>query len=219
MSLEFYGHPFSSYCQKALIALYENSTPFEWRLLEPGNADITEAFAALWPIRRMPLLRDGNRTVVEASIIIEHLGLHHPGPVKLIPEAPAPALEARTMDRFFDNYIHTPLQKLVFDSLRSEADRDSFGRTEARSMLDTAYAWLDRTMAARHWAAGDSFSLADCAAAPALFYADWAHPIPATLANLKAYRQRLLARPSFARAVDEGRPYRPYFPLGAPDRD
>ena len=138
MSLEFYGHPFSSYCQKALIALYENSTPFEWRLLEPGNADITEAFAALWPIRRMPLLRDGNRTVVEASIIIEHLGLHHPGPVKLIPEAPAPALEARTMDRFFDNYIHTPLQKLVFDSLRSEADRDSFGRTEARSMLDTA---------------------------------------------------------------------------------
>jgi glutathione S-transferase len=123
------------------------------------------------------------------------------------------------MDRFFDNYIHTPLQKIVFDSLRPVADRDSFGVAEARAMLDAAYAWLDQKMTGRIWVSGETFGLADCSAAPALFYADWAHPVPATYANVRAYRQRLLARPSFARAVDEARPYRSYFPLGAPDRD
>ncbi|HEY8328053.1 MAG TPA: glutathione S-transferase family protein [Rhodanobacter sp.] len=219
MSLKLYAHPFSSYCQKVLVALYENGIPFEWRLLTPDD-DATDAeFTALWPIRRMPVLRDGERTVMESSIIIEYLGLHHPGPVRLIPADPGAALEARLLDRFCDNYVQTPLQKIVLDRLRAEADRDSFGVTEARTMLDTAYAWLDRQMAGRHWAAGDAFSLADCAAAPALFYADWAHRIPASHANVTAYRQRLLARPSFARAVDEARPYRSYFPLGAPDRD
>lgn len=219
MPLKLYAHPFSSYCQKVLIALYENGIPFEWRLLTPDDAATDDEFTALWPIRRMPLLRDGERTVVESSIIIEYLGLHHPGPVRLIPAAPDTALEARMLDRFFDNYMQTPLQKIVLDRLRVEADRDSFGVAEARTMLDTAYAWLDRQMAGRQWAAGDAFSLADCAAAPALFYADWTHPIPTSRANVTAYRQRLLARPSFARAVDEARPYRSYFPLGAPDRD
>jgi glutathione S-transferase len=219
MPLKLYAHPFSSYCQKVLIALYENSIPFEWRLLTPDDAATDDEFTALWPIRRMPVLRDGERTVVESSIIIEYLGLHHPGPVRLIPTDPGAALEARMLDRFFDNYVQTPLQKIVFDRLRAEADRDSFGVTEARRMLDIAYAWLDQQMAGRRWAAGDAFSLADCAAAPALFYADWAHPIPASRAHVTAYRQRLLARPSFARAVDEARPYRSYFPLGAPDRD
>jgi glutathione S-transferase len=123
------------------------------------------------------------------------------------------------MDRFFDNYVMTPMQKIVFDSIRAETARDRHGVTEARDMLDTAYRWLDGTMAGREWAAGDSFSLADCAAAPALFYADWAHPIGDEFAHLHAYRRRLLARPSFARAVDEARPYRAFFPLGAPDRD
>lgn len=219
MILKFYGHPFSSYCQKALIALYENSIPFEWRLLALDEADTAAEFASLWPLKRMPLLLHGERMVIEASLVVEYLDTHFPGPAPLIPADARAALDVRTMDRFFDNYVHTPLQKIVLDRLRPEADRDRFGVAEARAMLDTAYAWLDRHMNGRHWAAGDGFSLADCAAAPALFYADWTHPISAAHANVKAYRQRLLARPSFARAVDEARPYRAYFPLGAPDRD
>jgi glutathione S-transferase len=123
------------------------------------------------------------------------------------------------MDRFFDNYVMTPMQKLVLDGIRAPEHRDPQGVADAREMLDTAYRWLDDAMAAREWAAGDTFSLADCAAAPALFYADWAHPLGRALSHVQAYRRRLLARPSFARAVDEARPYRPLFPLGAPDRD
>ena len=219
MKLKLYAHPFSSYCQKALIALYENSTPFEFRLLAHDDPQIMAEFAELWPIRRFPVLVDGERTVTEASIIIEYLGLHYPGPVALVPADARAALDVRSMDRFFDNYISTPQQKIVFDSLRPDAERDARGVTEARAMLDTAYAWLDKTMAAREWAAGDTFSLADCAAAPALFYADWSHAIDPAFAHVRAYRERLLARPSFARAVDEARPYRPLFPLGAPDRD
>jgi glutathione S-transferase len=219
MSLVLYAHPFSSYCQKVLVALYENATPFEWRVLTPDDAATDGEFTALWPIRRMPLLCDGERTVPESSIIIEHLERHYPGPVRLIPSDTDTALEARLLDRCFDNYVQTPLQKIVFDSLRPAADRDAHGVKEARTMLDTAYAWLDRKLAGRHWATGGDFSLADCAAAPALFYADWTHPIPPGCANVLGYRQRLLARPSFARAVDEARPYRSYFPLGAPDRD
>jgi glutathione S-transferase len=219
MKLKLYAHPFSSYCQKALIALYENSTPFEFRLLAHDDPQIMAEFAELWPIRRFPVLVDGERTVTEASIIIEYLGLHYPGPVALVPADARAALDVRSMDRFFDNYISTPQQKIVFDSLRPDAERDVRGVTEARAMLDTAYAWLDKTMAEREWAAGDTFSLADCAAAPALFYADWSHAIDPAFARVRAYRERLLARPSFARAVDEARPYRPLFPLGAPDRD
>lgn len=214
-----YTHPFSSYCQKVLIALYENDTPFESRLLSQEHPKVLEEFAALWPLKRFPILVDAGRTIVEASIIIEHLGLHHPGPVSLLPDDAGVALEVRSMDRFFDNYISTPQQKIVFDSLRPEAERDTYGIAEARAMLDTAYAWLDKRMACRDWAAGDSFSLADCGAAPFLFYADWTHRIDPSFANVIAYRQRLLARPSFARAVDEARPYRPLFPLGAPDSD
>jgi glutathione S-transferase len=162
---------------------------------------------------------DEGRTVVETSIIIEHLGLHHPGPVRLIPEDPRAALDVRMMDRFFDNYIMTPMQEIVFDSIRAAENRDRQGVTEARGLLNTAYRWLDDAMTGGQWAAGDSFSLADCASAPALFYADWVCPIGETFANVRAYRQRLLQRPSFARAVDEARPYRQLFPPGAPDRD
>jgi glutathione S-transferase len=217
MALELYAHPFSSYCQKVLIALYENGTPFTFRML--ADAESMAKLAALWPLKRMPVLVDGDRAVVEATIIIEHLGLHHPGPVRLIPADAREALKARRMDRFFDNYIMTPMQKIVGDRLRAERDRDAFGVAEARAQLDAAYRWLDAAMAGREWAGGKAFSLADCAAAPALFYADWAHPIGAAFVNVRAYRARLLARPSFARAVDEARPYRPLFPLGAPDRD
>jgi glutathione S-transferase len=219
MTLKLYAHPFSSYCQKVLIALYENGTPFEWRALSHDNPQVLEELTALWPIRRFPVLVDEERTVTESTIIIEYLGLHHPGPVPLVPDDRRAAIEVRSMDRFFDNYISTPQQKVVFDSLRPEAERDSRGVADARAMLETAYRWLERTIAGRTWAAGEHFSLADCAAAPALFYADWTHRIGADFPNVIAYRQRLLARPSFARAVNEARPYRPLFPLGAPQRD
>ncbi len=219
MSLQLYAHPFSSYCQKVLIPLYENAIPYELRMLGPGHDDVAAEHARLWPLKRMPLLVDGGRTVVEASIIVEYLDVHHPGAVRLIPADPDAALDVRMMDRFFDNYVMTPMQRIVFDSLRPAEARDPHGVGEAHALLDTAYAWLDDTMRGREWAAAGAFSLADCAAAPALFYADWVHPIPAALAHAQAYRQRLLARPSFARAVDEARPYRAFFPLGAPDRD
>lgn len=217
MSLELFGHPFSSYCQKALIAFYENDVPFTWRMMEdPG---VGEEFAGLWPMKRFPILRDGQRVVMEASIIIEYLQDRFPGPVRLIPDDPALALEARMLDRVFDNYVMTPQGKFVFDALRPADRRDPHGVEEARRMLDTSYAWLDRRMQDRTWAVGDAFTLADCAAAPSLFYADWTHRIPAQYEALIAYRERLLARPSFARAVDEARRFRHYFPLGAPDRD
>ena len=212
-----YAHPFSSYSQKALIALYENQTPFDYRNLEDAQAN--EELAALWPMRRFPVLVDGGRTVIEATSVIEYLDLHHPGPVKLIPADPDAALEVRMLDRFFDNYVSTPQQKFVFDRLRPAGERDPRGVADARTMLETAYAWLDERMAMRDWAAGAAFSLADCGAAPFLFYADWTHPIDPGFTHVRAYRERLLARPSFKRAVDEARPYRAYFPLGAPDRD
>ena len=217
MTIELFAHPFSSYCQKALIAFYENGIPFEFRMLEdPG---VGEEFATLWPIKRFPILREDGRVVMEASVIIEYLQVRHPGPVRLIPDDPDLALQARMLDRVFDNYVMTPQGKFVFDALRPEGARDPHGVEEARRMLDTTYAWLDQHLEGRTWAAGETFSLADCAAAPSLFYADWTHPIPERHRNLTAYRARLLERPSFAHAVDEARRFRHYFPLGAPDRD
>lgn len=219
MALQLYYHPFSSYCQKALIAFYENDIAFEPQMLEGPDSPASKRLAELWPMKRFPVLVDGDQTIIEASCIVEYLGLHRPGPVRLIPADPATALEVRMWDRFFDNYISTPQQKVVFDALRPEGLRDAHGVQEAKQMLETAYAWLDRRMAGRGWVVGESFSLADCAAAPFLFYADWTHPIADGFIHVRAYRQRLLQRPSFARAVDEARPFRPYFPLGAPDRD
>lgn len=217
MTLELFAHPFSSYCQKALIAFYENDIPFTYRMMEdPGAAD---ELASLWPIRKFPFLRDDGRIILETTIIIEHLHVRYPGPVRLIPDDPDLAVEARMLDRFFDNYVMTPQGKFVFDALRPPESRDPYGVDEARRMLDTSYAWLDQRMQSRSWAVGDSFTLADCAAAPSLFYADWTHRIPERYENLTAYRARLLKRPSFARAVDEARRFRHYFPLGAPDRD
>ncbi|MBC9031942.1 glutathione S-transferase family protein [Sphingomonas sp. JC676] len=213
----FYAHPFSSYCQKVLIALYENGVDFDYRHLEEGNAG--QELEALWPLKRFPILVDNGRTIVETSAIIEHLQLHHPGPVRLIPEDPDAAIEVRMLDRIFDNYVMNAMQPLVSNMLRLEAHRDPYLEAEVHRALDKAYAWLDTHMATRTWAAGHAFTLADCAAAPSLFYADWAYQIPPAHAHLKAYRARLLARPSFARAVDEARRYRHYFPLGAPDRD
>jgi glutathione S-transferase len=214
--MQLYAHPFSSYCQKVLIALYENATPFEYRSLEDpaANAELE----SLWPLKRFPVLLDAGRTILESSTIIEHLQLHHAGALPLIPAGDA-GVDVRMLDRLFDSYVMTPMQKIVLNQRRPEPDRDAFGVTEARGMLDRIYAWLDKHLAGRTWAAGENFSLADCAAAPSLFYADWAHEISPAYAALHAYRARLLARPSVARAVDEARPYRRYFPLGAPDRD
>jgi glutathione S-transferase len=214
-----FAHPFSSYCQKVLVALYENGTPFTFRLLDRDDPATLAEFEALWPLKRFPLLVEAGRPIAEATIIIEHLALHHPGPVRLIPDDPAAALDARFVDRFFDNYVQTPQQKIVFDAMREEGQRDAEGVADARATLDAAYGWLERRMAGREWAAGDRFGLADCSAAPALFYANWTHPIGEGYPNVRAYRGRLNARPSFARAIDEARPYRPLFPLGAPDRD
>jgi glutathione S-transferase len=217
MALKLYAHPFSSYCQKALIALYENGTPFEFRML--GDEQAMAELSALWPLRRFPVLVDDGRTIAESSVIIEHLGIFHPGAVQLIPADPAAALEVRFLDRFFDNYVMNAMQVPVSEALRTEGSREEQAMAEARRALDTAYSWLEPMLANRRWAAGDEFSLADCAAAPSLFYADWVHEIGRDFPNVRAYRSRLLARPSFARAVDEARPYRSFFPLGAPDRD
>jgi glutathione S-transferase len=202
--LILYSHPLSSYCQKALTAFYENDVPFEIKLLD-GSDPVSSEFTASWPIGRFPLLVDGDRKVPEATIIIEYLDVHYPGPVKLVPDDKDAAIQVRLMDRFFDNYVMTPQGKIVGDSLRQEGRHDPYGVEQARRLLDTAYGMLDQWMATREWAAGGAFSLADCAAAPSLLYAHWTYPIPERFAHLLAYRQRLLARPSYARALDEAR--------------
>jgi glutathione S-transferase len=216
--LELFAHPFSSYCWKVLIPLYENDTPFTYRILERDYPENGAEFARLWPIGKFPLLVNDGRPVMESSVIIEHLQRHHPGPVRFIPDGDA-ALEVRMLDRIFDNHVMNQMNRVVADALRGPERHDPIEVEQAKVALQKVYAWLDDWLAGRQWAAADMFSLADCAAAPALFYADWVDRIPEGLANLRAYRARLLARPSVARAVDEARPYRPYFPLGAPDRD
>ena len=217
MALVLHAHPFSSYCQKVLIALYENDTPFTLKML--GDADSFAELARLWPLRLMPILMDGNEVVREASIIVEHLTLRHPGSVRLIPSDPKAALQVRFLDRVFDNYVMGQMQRIVGDALRGKGERDPKGVADAKARLDQSYEWLDGELEGRTWAAGEDFTLADCAAAPSLFYADWAHPIAERFGTVRAYRARLLKRPSFARAVEDARPFRPFFPLGAPDRD
>ena len=174
---------------------------------------------ARWPFARFPILVDDGRTVVESTIIIEHLMQNHGGRVRWLPEDPRTALEVRFLDRFFDNDVMTAMQRPVFEALRKDPSRKDEAMAEARRLLDLAYGWLEQRLEGRTWAAGATLSLADCAAAPSLFYADWVHPIAATFPTLRAYRSRILAWPAFARAVNEARPYRHYFPLGAPDRD
>jgi glutathione S-transferase len=219
MVMELFGHLFSSYTWKALIAFYENDIPFAFRALGPDQPENGARFAELWPIGKFPMLVDGGRTVMESSTIIEHLQLHHPGPVRLIPESPEQAIEVRMLDRISDNYVMGNMQRVVANALRPPQRRDPVEVDLAKAALETAYRWLDGWLGGREWAASGRFSMADCAFGPALFYADWVHRIPDELANVKAYRARLLARPSISRCVEEARPYRPLFPLGAPDRD
>ena len=202
-----------------LIALYEDATPFEFRCLGPDTPQHAAEWLQRWPLRKFPLLVDDARNVVETSIIIEYLHLTHPGPVRLLPDDALAALDVRFMDRYFDLHVMSMLQHAVNGALTGDAAKRADAVATATEKLELAYEWLEGCLAGRTWAAGDTFSLADCAAAPALFYADWTHPIGPQYPTLRAYRVRLLARPSFARAVDEARQYRPLFPLGAPDRD
>ncbi len=217
MAITLYAHPFSSYCWKVLIALYEDQTPFTYRLVEDAAA--WDELKSLWPIKKFPVLRDGEKVIAESSIIVEHLMTHNESATAWIPADNQLALQVRFMDRFFDNYVMTPMSKIVLNSMRSSEEKDAKGVAEARQMLEVAYEWLEGQIAQDHWAVGDTFTLADCSAAPALFYADWAHPIDSKFANVRAYRKRLLAQPSVVKVVEEARPYRGYFPLGAPDRD
>jgi glutathione S-transferase len=219
MKLALYGHPFSSYTQKALIAFYENELPFEHKIIGPDTPENFVSLKQAWPLAKFPMLDDHGTNIFEATSIIEYLHVKHPGPVRLIPDDVDAAIEVRMLDRVFDNYVMTPMSRIVRDARRAAEDRSALTVAEARSQLDTIYGWLDARMASRHWAIGDTFTLADCAAAPSLLYADWAHPIAPTFVHLRTYRERLLARPSYDRANNEARPYRHFFPLGAPDRD
>ena len=219
MTLALYGHPFSSYTQKVLIALYENVVPFEFREIGPDTPEHAAAWLARWPMAKFPMLVDGERTIVEASIIIEYLHLVRPGRVPLIPEDPLAALDVRFLDRFFDLHVMDAMQVAVDSKLGRLPMNSDDGHALARERLERAYGWLESHLVDRVWVAGEDYTMADCAASPSLFYADWVHQIPEAYPVLRAYRARLLARPSFARAVDEARYFRANFPLGAPDRD
>lgn len=213
MSLALYGHPFSSYTQKVLIALYENGTPFEFRCIGPDTPQHAAEWLRRWPLHKFPLLEDGDRNIAETSIIIEHLQRRHaPSGRALIPADPEQALEVRLWDRLFDQYVMTPMQAFTADLLRPEAQRDPLNVAQAREALLKSYALIDRHLQGRRWVAADGFSMADCAAAPALFYAVTYVPLPEDHARLAAYFERLMDRPSVARTVDQARPFFQFYP-------
>ena len=209
MSLILHFHPLASFCWKALIALYENDTPFTPNLVNLGNPDERAALVKLWGIGKFPVLQDEARgeTVPESTIIIEYLDRHYRGPTRFIPDDAAAALQTRLRERFYDLYVHLPMQKIMADRLRAEGKRDNYGVEEARAQLRTSYAMIEQQMTNGGWAMGDEFSLADCAAAPALFYGSMVVPFGDAQKNLAAYFERLKARPSFARVLKEAEPY------------
>jgi glutathione S-transferase len=214
MSLELYFHPFAAFCQKVLVALYESEVAFEPHFIDLGDAASRAELERIWPFARFPVLRDAarGRTIPESSMIIEYLARHYPGKVALVPGDPDRAWETRSRDRFYDLYVAVPMQKIVTDRIRPAGKNDPYGVEEARSLLRTAYGLIDREMTERAWAAGDAFSMADCAAAPALYYANLVMPFGDTHRNAAAYLGRLMERPSFARVVEEATPYRALFP-------
>jgi glutathione S-transferase len=220
MSLKLYFHPLASFCWKALIALYENDTPFEPHVVDLVNETSRAEFKKIWPIGKFPVLRDDARdvTVPESSIIIEYLSQHYPGRSQLVPTDADLARQTRLRDRFYDLYVHEPMQKIVGDRLRPEGREDPEGVADARRALDTTYRVLDDRLADRRWAGGDTFTVADCALFPPLFYLRAIHRWEAV--NVTRYYRDLLARPSIARVIDEARPYRDLFPLPWPaDQD
>ena len=218
MSLQLFGHPFSSYTQKVLIALWADDTPFEYRILERDFPENFEELKRHWPFGQFPLLLDNGRPFAESTPIIEHLQAEHGGIHRWIPDGDI-GRRVRFLDRFFDLRVMQQMQVSVGNALRPEADRDPYGVARSLEQLRMAYDWLEENLGDGPWAVGEEFTLADCAAAPSLFYADWVEEIGPERPRLAAYRSRLLAHPVVKRAVDEGRPYRAYFPLGAPDRD
>jgi glutathione S-transferase len=212
MSLKLYYHPLASFCWKALLALYENETPFEPHIVDLADERARAEFAKLWPIAKFPVLRDDarDRTLPESTIIIEYLAQHYPGRVELLSTDPDVALETRLRDRFYDLYVHEPMQKIVTDKLRPPGKRDPHGVEQAKTLLATAYDVIDREVGTR-WTMGDAFSLADCAAAPAMYYANRVVPF-GPHENAAAYLGRLMERPSFARVLREAEPYFAQFP-------
>ena len=209
MSLKLYFHPLSSYCMKVLTALYEKDLPFEAKLVNFGDPEENARFTEIWPIRKFPVLQDDTRDklVTESTPIIEYLEMHYPGKVQLLPSDPETAYEARWFDRFFDLHVHAHMQKIVGDKLRPEGKKDPFGVEEATTKLRTAYAVLEGRLKDSVWAAGDQYTLADCSASPALFYANLTVPLGSEHRNVSGYLDRLMNRPSFARAVEEAKPY------------
>lgn len=226
MSLVLYGHPFSSYTWKTLIPLYANGTEFEFRALTPGDAGEAEFLRQVHPVGKFPVLVDGDSTVIESTSIIEHLAFRHAGPAPLIPSDPDEAATARMLDRVFDNYVMGNMQRVVAAhfvdrdnpagaGLRDEPDAGEV--TAGKTGLQRAYRWLENWLGAN--ALPPHVSLITCAAAPSLFYADWVEPIPEDCPRLSRLRAELLALPAVSRCVEDARPYRHYFPPGAPDRD
>ncbi len=209
MSLKLYFHPLSSFCQKVLVALYENDTPFEPQIVNLFEAASSAAFKKIWPIGKFPVLRDEarDRTIPESSIIIEYLQQHYPGKTRFVPKDAELARQTRFHDRFFDLHVNVPMQKIVTDRLRPAGKSDSYGVEHAKSQLRIAIGVVDRSLVAKTWALGDDFTMADCAAAPALFFANKVMPFGETYPNAAAYSTRLMQRPSFARAVKEAEPY------------
>lgn len=211
MPVKLYYHPLASFCWKVLIAFYENDVPFEPVLVDLGDEASRNAFFAVYPIGKFPVIEENGRVIPGSSSVIEYLAAHHPGHVRLVPDHADAALEVRIWDRFYDSYVHEEMQKIVLDRLRPGDQSDSLGVAQAREQIRASYAVLDREMAAKEWAAGSSFSMADCAAAPALFYANKVEGIGAH-ANVARYLERLKARASFARVLTEAEPYFKLFP-------
>jgi glutathione S-transferase len=216
VSLTLYMHPLASFCQKVLIAFYENDTPLEPRIVDLADETSRAEFLKIWPIGRMPVLRDEarGRTIPESSIIIEYLAQHYPGKMQLVPADVDLARQTRFRDRFYDLYVQEPMQKIVTDRLRPAGKNDPHGVEQAMGLLQAAYGMIEHDMSTKTWAMGDAFSIADCAAAPALFYVDLVLPFGDTYPNTAAYLRRLIERPSFARVVREAEPYRALFPRG-----
>lgn len=215
MPLRLYFHPLASFCWKPLIALYENGTAFEPEQVELADEASATAFRAVWPLAKFPVLRDDARqcTVAESTTIIEYLDAYYPGPTRFVPGDADCAWRVRMWDRIFDNYVQHPMQKIVADRLRPEGGRDPLGVKQARSDLRRAYSLIGAELAGRSWITGETFTLADCAAAPALFYADVVEPFGESHPALSAYLGRLMERPSFARVLDEAEPYFPLVPV------
>jgi glutathione S-transferase len=214
MSLTLHFHPLSSFCHKVLIALYENDTPFTPNIVNLQDEAERNALRKLWPIGKFPVLEDHARgwSVPESSIIVEYLDQHFPGPTRFIPTDPELARQMRFRDRFFDLHIHLHMQKIVGDRLRPADRRDPHGVEDARTRMRVALDMVEQAMAAKTWANGEAFTMADCSAAPSLFYADKVMPFAATHPNATAYLRRLMERPSYARALKEAEPYFQFFP-------